>query len=116
MTGQLIYRRGKEKIEKGQGHLSEEKIRLVYLYIQHGIYQDLIDWMETQYGAIIIVDIMSFFKQEPFEDFSSPRQMFKALAHKLVDMPMATHTRGPAEYFFDNSLEMCRGFKADAAV
>jgi hypothetical protein len=111
-----IYEAAKDKVDKGQGYLPQEKIRLGYIYLQHGIYGDLVDWMGDEHGANVVIDYMTPRNINLFEDLSSPRQIFKALARKLAAMPMGWQSRGPANYFIDGTVNVCRDFKVDAGI
>jgi benzoyl-CoA reductase/2-hydroxyglutaryl-CoA dehydratase subunit BcrC/BadD/HgdB len=111
-----IHQFAKENVLNGRGFLPEEKIRLGYVYVQHGIYGDLVNWMEDEYKANIVIDYMTPRNMVIFEDLSTPRKMFKALAYKLTNMPMGYQSRGPASYYLDTMVNMCRDFKVDAAV
>jgi hypothetical protein len=42
--------------------------------------------------------------------------MLRGLAKKLASLPMARESRGPAQYWFNAALEMCRDYKVDAAI
>ena len=112
----VIYEFAKDNVDKGQGFLPEEKTRLGYLYVQHGIYGDLVDWMEDEYQANIVIDYMTPEKFKIFEDLSTPEKMFKALAYKLANMPMGWQSRGPASYYLDGMVNMCRSFKVDGGI
>ena len=72
--------------------------------------------MEDEYQANIVIDYMTPEKFKIFEDLSTPEKMFKALAYKLANMPMGWQSRGPASYYLDGMVNMCRSFKVDGGI
>lgn len=110
------YHAGKEKAEKKEGHLTEEKIRIAW--IQNPIAFDLgiLDWMEKEFGAIVTMDAFGFRKSCPIEDSSDEAKVFKGLAKRLLRIPMIHGSAGPAEIWMESVTEIVREYKCDAAI
>jgi hypothetical protein len=73
---------------------------------------DYFSWAEQQYGLTLLIDSMSYNRQ-PFIDTSSVDNMLKSLAHIIMTGPMARHTRGPAENYFNDMFYMYTYFDLD---
>jgi benzoyl-CoA reductase/2-hydroxyglutaryl-CoA dehydratase subunit BcrC/BadD/HgdB len=110
------YNMGREKVERKEGHLAEEKIRIAW--IQNLIFFDLgiLDWMEKEYGAIVPMDAFGFRESCPIEDTSDEEKVFKGLAKRLLRIPMIHGTSGPAEFWMESVTEIVREYKCDAAI
>jgi benzoyl-CoA reductase/2-hydroxyglutaryl-CoA dehydratase subunit BcrC/BadD/HgdB len=110
------YNAGREKVEKKEGHLAEEKIRIAW--IQNPIAFDLgiLDWMEKEFGAIVTMDAFGFRESWPIEDPSNEIEVFKGLAKRLLRIPMIHGSSGPAEFWMESVKEIVREYKCDAAI
>ncbi|MBF0452223.1 MAG: 2-hydroxyacyl-CoA dehydratase, partial [Candidatus Magnetomorum sp.] len=73
---------------------------------------DLFSWVEQQYGLALIIDSMSYNRQ-PFIDTRSEESMLNGLAHIIMTGPMARHTRGPAENYFNDMFYIHSYFDLD---
>ncbi len=110
------YEVAKAVVDAGKGHLSEEKIRLGWIYTP--IFYDLgiFDWMEKEFGAIVTMDMMGHYSAKPIENTSDMESIFMGLARRLTTLPMGHQSHGPMEFFSDWSVELCRDYKTHAAV
>ncbi len=108
----------KAMVDRGQGHMTpeEEKIRVVWIYgapvFDYGIY----DWGEKEHGAVLVSQMNNNFINEPVEDITNLDSILRGLARKLVLMPMTRECGGPWENYLDNSLDLIKRYKADAAI
>jgi len=110
------YAWAKERVDRGEGHLKDEKIRLVWLYGAPVFDFALFPWLEKQYGAITVGNMNSNFIIEPVEGISDPDNIFRGLAEKVLRLPMGRECGGPWENFINASLDHCSRLKADAAI
>jgi len=112
------YAHIKSMVDRGQGYMppEQEKIRVVWIYgapvFDYGIY----DWSEQEHGAILVSQMNNNFINEPVEDISNLDAILRGLARKLVLMPMTRECGGPWENYLDNSLDLIKRYKADAAI
>jgi benzoyl-CoA reductase/2-hydroxyglutaryl-CoA dehydratase subunit BcrC/BadD/HgdB len=101
-----------ENLEEGTGALKEERYRaLLWNPIPHyaaGIFV----WAEQTYGVSVVMDGMSFNRQ-PFINTDSPEEMLKGLGQKICDGPMARHSHGPVEKFFDELFYAHKTYNTD---
>lgn len=110
------YELGQKIVESGRGYLAQEKWRLAWIYIP--IFHDIhiFDWLETQHQAIITMDMMTNYVNQPIPDISTPDKIFRGLAEKLANVPMGRESRGPMEYYTEAVTSVCRDYKCNAAV
>jgi benzoyl-CoA reductase subunit B len=104
-----------ENVRKGQGHLQNEKCRLAWVQIPISFDIGTYDWMEKEHGAIMVMDYLDYWKMDPIDD-SDMSHTLRGWARMLLDWPMLHGTRGPADYWIDSMIKMCKEYKADAAV
>jgi benzoyl-CoA reductase/2-hydroxyglutaryl-CoA dehydratase subunit BcrC/BadD/HgdB len=109
------YELAKQRVNDKIGSIAEEKIRLIWVFAMP---TDplLYDWLEVEYGAVSIMEMMSNFGIAPIEDPSDISSIFRGLAGKTMNMPMGKECRGPWEYFGDTAVRMCRDYGPDAAI
>ena len=110
------YAWAKDKVARGEGHLKDERIRMVWLYGAPVFDFSLFPWLEKQYGAITVGNMTNNFVMEPAEDISTPDGIFTALAEKVFKLPMGRECGGPWENFINAALDLCSRYKADAAI
>ncbi|KPA10679.1 2-hydroxyglutaryl-CoA dehydratase D-component [Candidatus Magnetomorum sp. HK-1] len=101
-----------DNIEKDIAAIPNEKHRAVLWNPPFLHFIDLFSWAEKHYGLALIIDSMSYNRQ-PFIDTRSEESMLKDLAHIIMTGPMARHTRGPAENYFNDMFYMYTYFDLD---
>jgi benzoyl-CoA reductase/2-hydroxyglutaryl-CoA dehydratase subunit BcrC/BadD/HgdB len=94
------------------GGLAEEKHRVLLWNPPTLIFPELFTWAEDTFGATMVMDMLTF-NRHPFIDTSSEESMLRDLARIIMDGPMAQHTRGPVEYFFDDMFFLVDHFSID---
>lgn len=110
------YEKSKEKADKKQGFIPEERKRLAYLYTPTFFNPGILNWLATEHGAVVVTDMMDYRLYEPIEDLSDPQKINLGLARKFILLPMAMHFRGPSKYFIDFVINSCRDYKVDGAI
>ncbi|MBW1810160.1 MAG: 2-hydroxyacyl-CoA dehydratase [Deltaproteobacteria bacterium] len=90
----------KQSIKEGGG-IPNEKHRILLWNPATLIFPEIFSWAEEEFGATMIMEMLTF-NRHPFIDTNSPDSMLRGLAQILMQGPMAQHTRGPVEYFFDD--------------
>ena len=53
---------------------------------------------------------------KPVEDISDTDKILRGLAEKVTYLPMTRECGGPWENYVDATIDLCRRYKADAAV
>lgn len=106
----------KDKAEKGEGAVSNEKIRL--LWIANGIDFDLsiFEWLEENFGAVMVESLLDSFPSEPIDNKRGLQEICDGLAIRTMKYPMARHGRGPADDFIDECVSAAKEFQVDGIV
>ncbi len=73
---------------------------------------DLFVWAEKTYGVTCIMDSMTF-NRLPYIDTSSEESMLCGIGRNLMQGPMARHTRGPMDNYFDDIFHIISRFDID---
>ncbi len=107
-----LLKLAKSNLEKGNPVVVNEKSRTLLWNppTLHAI--DLFNWAEKKYGVSLIMDSMSF-NRLPLIDTATEETMLLGLARTIMEGPMARHTRGPAENYFDDMYHICQSFDID---
>lgn len=110
------YEAIKGKAEKGEGAVSGEKIRM--LWIANGIDFDLsiFEWLEQKFGAVMVESLLDSYPSESIENKGDLREICYGMAVRTMKYPMARHGRGPVDAFIEECINSARDFDVDAVV
>lgn len=103
----------REKVARGIGAAPEEKYRILFLYLGPYFDMDILDWMEEEHGAMVVMDPLSAWS---FNEPMDPRQPIEGLARKLYYRTVSRQFFGPLNPFIEETLRDAREFKADGAI
>ncbi len=103
---------GKENYEKGIAAVPDEKYRALLWNPPTMHFIDLFVWAEQAYGVSLIMDSMSY-NRLPFIGTSTKESMLLGLGRNIMQGPMARHTRGPMENYFDDMFHIVKKFDID---
>ncbi len=112
------YEVTRARVERKEGILPgfEEKTRLVWIYGAPAFDLFIFPWLEQEYGAVSVANMNSNFVMKPVEDISHMDGILRGLAEKLTLLPMTRECGGPWENYMDATIDLCRRYRADAAV
>jgi len=112
------YELTKDRVARKEGHLTkdQERIRLVWIYGAPAFDLSIFLWLEKQYGAVSVANMNNNFVMKPVEDISDTDKILRGLAEKVTYLPMTRECGGPWENYLDATIDLCRRYKADAAV
>jgi len=99
----------KQNIANNVSAIQNERYRTVLWNPPTLHFADLTAWAEKAYGVSLLMDSMSY-NQQPFIDTTSPDSMLRGLANNIMQGPMARHTRGPADNFFQDMFHIYTHF------
>jgi len=102
----------RKNLNRGRGALSDERYRVALWNPLPPIFVGLFPWLEQTYGVALVMEMMTFNRQ-PFIDTRTPETMLRDLAQIMMQVPMARHTRGPAENFFGDLFYTYEHFDLD---
>ncbi len=102
----------KENIENNTPALPNEKYRALMWNPPTLHALDLFVWAEKRYGVNCVMDSMTF-NRLPFIDTTSEESMLRGIGRNIMNGPMARHTRGPMENYFDDMFHIIKRFDID---
>ncbi|MCT4634671.1 MAG: 2-hydroxyacyl-CoA dehydratase family protein [Rickettsiales bacterium] len=105
---QKQYDIGKARADKGLGAVKEEKYRVSWLQNMVWANAALLRWLETEYGAIVVMDGFGYQDGVLFNDVHDKEDMLVTMAKKAMISPMIHGASGPAEHYVsmvDNIME-----------
>ncbi len=110
----LIHEAARERIRKGRGFISNEKIRMIW-YDVPIVFNYLAPWLARKYGAVSVADYMGRVETEQI-DTSSEESILRGLARTHLDSSMTKQMRGPAEFYIDELQRMIEEFSGDCLI
>jgi len=110
------YELVKVKVERGERVIPEEKIRLVWIATGVDFNLSIFEWLENEYGAVMVASLLSDYPTEPIDNAGEKSKMFEGLAKKVMNYPMARHGRGSADTYISECISIARDYKADAVI
>jgi benzoyl-CoA reductase/2-hydroxyglutaryl-CoA dehydratase subunit BcrC/BadD/HgdB len=106
----------KERMKKHQGRQSKERLRCIWIYGAPVFDFSFFSLLENKYGAFAVGNMNNNFIMKPVDDLSSIDSMLRGLAAKTINLPMGRECGGPWENYIDAMIDLCKRFKADAAI
>lgn len=109
------YEELKEKVDKGEGYIPNERHRVAWLYVLPMFDLKISDWLEEKHGAVIVMDSFGYASEEIELDPSDPLDY---LVKKPLKWAFIRQTYAPNEYshFAERMAKLCHDYKADVAV
>jgi benzoyl-CoA reductase subunit B len=106
----------KERALRGEAAADEERIRAIWFGspIWHNI--SFYDWMESELGMVIPIDMFSYVVPDMYIDTSDHESILYGLARKQIFMPMGRHFTGAPEYYIDDVVRAVADYKADCVL
>ena len=99
-------------MDKGIAAVPNEKYRALIWNSPIFHYSDIFVWAEKTYGISLVMDSLSY-NALPFIDTSDRETMLRDLGRVMMAGPMARHSHGPVEYFFDDIFQAYEQFNID---
>jgi benzoyl-CoA reductase subunit B len=102
------------RVAEKRGALPDEKLRVFWcdLFIS---FAPVSDWMEQEWGANCVMNILSYGSNEPV-DTTSLDTMLRGIGKDWCNTPMARQFRGPVEYFTEDVVRICTDYKVDCVI
>lgn len=104
-----------EKVDRGEGHIPQERHRVAWLYVLPMFDLKVSDWLEERHGAVIVQDSFGYSSEEIELDPSDPIDF---LVKKPLKWAFIRQTYSPNEYskFAGRMARLCREYRADVAI
>ncbi len=98
---ELQYETANYLVEMGIGAVPEEKHRI--LWLQNMLWSDLgiLNWLEREHNAIVVMEAFGYQEGHLFEDATDPDQVLYDLAVKSLAIPMIHGSSGPVEDYLN---------------
>jgi benzoyl-CoA reductase/2-hydroxyglutaryl-CoA dehydratase subunit BcrC/BadD/HgdB len=106
----------KARMARQQGQPTSQRLRLVWIYGAPVFDFSFFFHLERKYGAFSVGNMNNNFVMKPVDDLSSTESILRGLASKVISLPMGRECGGPWENYIDAMMDLCRRFKADAAI
>lgn len=104
-----------ENVKQKIGGVPEEKVRIAWPYTHVFFDNQLFPWLEEQYQAVVIMDILGYY-QVPPHTVSTYEDCLESLAKGTLDFSMIGTCRGPIEYYIDYVVRFIKDYRIDAIV
>ncbi len=105
-----------KRVEENKPEVEGQKIRVLWFDILPVWFEELFGWMEQEWGAIIVMDMVSFCPYELI-DTRDEDTIFKGLARRvMMDPPMVRQARGYADNFLNDLTRIVRDYKIDCVI
>jgi benzoyl-CoA reductase/2-hydroxyglutaryl-CoA dehydratase subunit BcrC/BadD/HgdB len=93
----------------------DEKIRIAWPYTHVFFDRELLEWIEQEFNAVVILDLLGYYPVMP-QDSSTIEKSYEGEAIATLDFSMVGTCRGPAEYYTDFVLNYVRDYKIDCVI
>jgi len=113
---QKLYEMGQLVVESGEGYVPNQKLRGALFSTWVAEDATLFDWLEQEFGVIIVNTMLGTDTTRPTEDISSRRKIMEALARKQINAPMSRECWASAEDWFDYAIPACRDWQIDVVI
>jgi benzoyl-CoA reductase/2-hydroxyglutaryl-CoA dehydratase subunit BcrC/BadD/HgdB len=104
----------KKKFNEGKGAIKSEKIRVIWYDVPIAFYP-VVMWMEEKFGAVIVMDVVSYITQPPI-DTSTPESMIRGIAAENMNLAMARQFHGPVDFFHRDMHRVCEDYDGDCFI
>lgn len=104
-----------ERVKEGLGGVEDEKLRIAWPYTHVFFDQTLFKWLEEEFQAVTIMDILGFYPVGP-HDTSTLEKCYESLALGTLDYSMIGTCRGPIDYFVDFIINWIKEYKIDCVI
>ena len=102
----------KERVDKGVGFAPQEKYRLLSIFLPPNHNWKLLDWMEREHGASLV---MEYFSSHWGKIDWDPSQPVMTLARRSLAEPIC-RVYAPISYYVDGLVEDAQAYKCHGAV
>jgi benzoyl-CoA reductase/2-hydroxyglutaryl-CoA dehydratase subunit BcrC/BadD/HgdB len=108
-----IYDYARERADNGIE--TNEKIRVIWQHVPSLFDATLFQWMQDEFGAVVVDDMLSSYLRQPPIDTTSLDTMLVGLANRGLNMTMG-RLRLPAPVYVDDFVNAYHDFSGDCAI
>lgn len=111
------YEMGKKALENKEAATGgEEKFRFIWLQNMLWSNVGIMDWMEKEYGAIVVMDAFGYQGGLVIENPDDQEAVFNGLARRVLAVPMIHGASGPIDPWMELTENVVRDYKVDASM
>jgi hypothetical protein len=110
------YELGQSIASRGEGALKEEKYRVSWLQNMLWSNVGILDWMERQFGAILVMDAFGYQRGHVFRDLNDLDVICVDFAKKGLALPMIHGASGPVEDYVSLVENTMSDYKANVSM
>lgn len=105
-----------DNIAQGKGSVTQERHRIAWLCSSPLYAMHIFDWMEQEYGAVVVMDMLLNYFPKSIMPTLDPTKPIEYLARKSYAMSATKAFGGPIEYAAETARQIVNEYKADSAV
>ena len=100
------------KVKEKKGGIPNERFRIYWAYVPINYYLGIFDWMEDEFGAIVVMDLFN----AVYRMDADPSDPLNYLATKSLYDLYISCLGGPLETTLQDNIKIARDYKVDGAV
>jgi len=105
-----------KRVAENRPEVANQRIRLLWFDIPPVWFEELFGWLEEEWGAVIVMDMVSYCPYTPI-DTRDEDTIFKGFAKRvLMDPPMVRQARGYADNFLNDIERIVRDYRIDCVI
>jgi benzoyl-CoA reductase/2-hydroxyglutaryl-CoA dehydratase subunit BcrC/BadD/HgdB len=103
-------------VEHGRTAVKEEKHR--YTWLQDMVWSNvgLLDWLEREYGAVLVMDVLGYESSVIIDDPWDKEQVYMGMAERQLATPMLHASSGPATPYIDVAERIINEYGIDMTM
>lgn len=103
-------------IEAGRTAVKEEKFRLTWLQDMIWSNVGLLDWLEREYGAVVVMDVLGYDQSIICDDVWDEAKVYMTMAKRQLATPMLHASSGPSAPYIDLANKIIKDYKLNMTM
>lgn len=112
---ELLYNEVRERVAQRIAVVPDEKYRIMFPFIIPFWDTSLMDWMEQEHGAVVVIDMLNVWLEDG-KWLVDPDNPLENLSRKTFIHPGVCLLHGPMDVWLDNVVKAARDYHADGAI
>ena len=111
-----LYEMGRAVVDSGEGYVQNQRYRAALFSTWVTADEQLFDWLEKDFGVIVVNTMLGTDTSRPAENILSRRKIMEALARKVIKAPMSRECWASTDDWFSYAIPACRDWKVDVVI